>query len=61
MELAWQPREVPRRLLDGVAARRPRERELSLRYLRTASTEALASARTRERRPEVREVLQVTE
>jgi HEAT repeat protein len=34
--LAWQPKTVPRRLLDGMEARRPRERELSRRYLARA-------------------------
>jgi HEAT repeat protein len=58
VELLWQPKTLPARLLDGVAADRPRERELSRRYLRRAPPEALSATLSREKRPEVREELQ---
>jgi HEAT repeat protein len=57
VQLAWQPKALPPRLLDGVVARRPRERELSRRYLRAAPAETLSAALAREKRAEVREAL----
>jgi HEAT repeat protein len=58
VQLAWQPRALPPRLLDGVAAAQPRERELSRRYLRRAAPEGVTAALTHDRRSEVREELQ---
>jgi hypothetical protein len=58
LRLKWENDAALERLLVALASTRPRERELSRRYLREFPTELLTKARDRERRPIVREELE---